>query len=251
MIRFHALGATTTLLLIATASGQAPSGSDPFGNPAGSDPFGNRVGEVRPANTPRVTADPFASNKVPNPGIKKPVDGDSLCNEQRIREALDKKTSISFVELPLTDCAAQLSQEFDIPIMIDTRSLEEIGLSREEPIDISLKIVSLRSILKLMLRDYELTYRIDQEVMIITTIESAEQNPSVWAHRLPASLVGHEAEFLKTLTTTIQPDSWREQGGHGAATLIGSVLVVSTTEEVHTSVVDLIEKADDALGATQ
>jgi hypothetical protein len=54
--------------------------------------------------------------------------------------------------------------------------LEEIGLSADQPVSITLKNVTLRSFLRLMLRELDLTYMIKDEVMQITTIEAAEQN---------------------------------------------------------------------------
>ena len=96
--------------------------------------------------------------------------------ERRIQSALGDETSFSFVELPLSDAVQQISEAHDIPIVVDSRALEEIGLSAEEPVNISLKNVSLRSFMRLMLRENELTYMIKDEVMQITTVEAAEQN---------------------------------------------------------------------------
>ncbi len=96
--------------------------------------------------------------------------------ERRIQSTLGDETTQSFVELPLTDAIRQISEAHDIPIVVDERALEEIGLSAEEPVTMSLKNVSLRSFMRLMLRELDLTYMIKDEVMQITTIEAAEQN---------------------------------------------------------------------------
>ncbi|MFK8113794.1 MAG: VWA domain-containing protein [Rubripirellula sp.] len=96
--------------------------------------------------------------------------------ERKLQLALSEETSASFVELPLSDAIQQISEKHEIPIVVDSRALEEIGLSAEEPISLTLKNVSLRSFLRLMLRELDLTYMIKDEVMQITTVEQAEQN---------------------------------------------------------------------------
>ena len=96
--------------------------------------------------------------------------------ERRIQAALGDETSLNFVELPLSDAVQQISETHGIPIVVDNRALDEIGMSAEDPVNLSLANVSLRSFLRIMLRDLDLTYVIKDEVMQITTTEAAEQN---------------------------------------------------------------------------
>ncbi|MEL6108777.1 MAG: VWA domain-containing protein, partial [Planctomycetota bacterium] len=96
--------------------------------------------------------------------------------ERRIEATLSQETSQSFLETPLSDAVQQLSDTHDIPIVIDNRALEEIGLDSDTPVTLDLKNVTLRSFLRLMLRDNDLTYLIKDEVMQITTTEAAEDN---------------------------------------------------------------------------
>ncbi len=64
----------------------------------------------------------------------------------------------------------KVAEDHDIPIVLDTKALEELGLSSDTPINISLKNVSLRSFLRLMLKEHDLTYMIKDEVMKITRL---------------------------------------------------------------------------------
>ncbi len=97
-------------------------------------------------------------------------------SEERIRNALRQKTRLEFVETPLQDAVEYLSELHDIPIVIDTRALELVGFGSDTLVTKELKGISLRSALNLLLRDLELTYMIQDEVLQITTPEVAEAN---------------------------------------------------------------------------
>lgn len=91
-----------------------------------------------------------------------------------IEELLAESVTIDFLETPLSEIVAVLEEEHGIEIEIDARSLDEIGLSTDTPITKRLSGISLRSALKLMLRDLGLTYLIEDEVLQITTPDTAE-----------------------------------------------------------------------------
>lgn len=98
--------------------------------------------------------------------------------EKRITAALDDQTTVNFADLPLIDAVQFLSRTHEIPIILDTLSIEEAGLLVDEPINLILAGVTLRSVLKIMLGDLELTYIIEDEVMKITTVEVANERLS-------------------------------------------------------------------------
>ena len=97
--------------------------------------------------------------------------------EQRISDALTsplKSTGLDFTEEPLESVVNFLQDEYDIPIQLDTPSLEDAGLTVDEPVTVNLKNITLRSALRLMLKRMQLTYVIRDEVLMITTPEEAE-----------------------------------------------------------------------------
>ena len=97
--------------------------------------------------------------------------------EERINEALRsplKASGLDFTEEPLENVVNFLQEEYEIPIQLDEPALEDAGLTRDEPITMTLQNVTLRSALRLMLKQSQLTYIISDEVMIITTPEEAE-----------------------------------------------------------------------------
>jgi hypothetical protein len=96
----------------------------------------------------------------------------------KIRAALDGETSFEFTELPLTDVVKYLSDKHDIEIQLDTKVLEEASIGIDTPVTRSLKGITLRSALRLMLGALDLTYVIKDEVLLITTPDKASNELS-------------------------------------------------------------------------
>jgi type II secretory pathway component GspD/PulD (secretin) len=153
--------------------------------------------------------------------------------EAKILAALQDETTQSFVETPLEDAIQVISKFHDIPIIVDRRALEEVGLTPDTPVNLDLKNVSLRSFLRLMLRELDLTYLIQDEVMQITTTEAAEQNLITRVYRLPDSLVKDASRVLEVTQGAVVPDTWSTVGGPSTAASIDHVLVISSTSDVH------------------
>ena len=70
----------------------------------------------------------------------------------------------------------QLGAEYEIPIQLNKTALEEAGIGTDSPVNIALHNISLRSALRLLLKNFQLTYIIQDEVLIITTKEDAEKD---------------------------------------------------------------------------
>lgn len=91
----------------------------------------------------------------------------------RISAALNGETAIDFHEAPLSEVVAYLHDLHDIPIVLDLRAMDDVGLASDTPITVNLKGISLRSAMRLVLRDLELTYIVADGVLQITTPDSA------------------------------------------------------------------------------
>jgi hypothetical protein len=95
-------------------------------------------------------------------------------SEERIHAALNKTTELDFVEAPLKDVVQYLADLHSIPLVLATKKLSEAGIDPDTPVTKKLNGVTLRSALRLLLRDLELTYLVRDEVVQITTPEDAE-----------------------------------------------------------------------------
>jgi hypothetical protein len=91
-----------------------------------------------------------------------------------IGQAMAKPIRLEFIETPLEDVVAFLADQSRIPIQIDRRSLDAVGVGTDTPITKNLKEVSVRSALRLILDDLGLTFIIDHEVLLISSPDRAE-----------------------------------------------------------------------------
>jgi hypothetical protein len=95
-------------------------------------------------------------------------------NESKILAALDEKTELDFADQPLEEVIDYLQQRHEIPIQLDGRALSDAGVGTDTPITRSIKGITLRSALKLLLSELDLTYVIRNEVLMITSKTEAE-----------------------------------------------------------------------------
>ncbi|WP_437185478.1 VWA domain-containing protein [Planctomicrobium sp. SH668] len=98
-------------------------------------------------------------------------------NEKKIYDVLEQQTSVEFPGTPLKDAISFLATQHNIPIILDTKALEDESVSDDLEINLVISGIKFRNALKLMLEkvagDAELTYIIEDEVMKITTVTKA------------------------------------------------------------------------------
>ena len=92
-----------------------------------------------------------------------------------IRAALDQNTNFNFTERPFYGVIDYLKQRHGIEIELDTRALDDASIPRDTPVTRSIKGVTLRSALNLLLDHLDLTYMIQNGVLKITTKEEAQK----------------------------------------------------------------------------
>ena len=104
--------------------------------------------------------------------------------ERRIYSALRQplRAPISEIEAPLNQILNLISEDYNIPIQFDTTALDAVAVSPEVEVTIDIGNVTLKSALELILKNAgaeDLTYIIDNEVLLITTQEEAEKRLQV------------------------------------------------------------------------
>ncbi len=97
--------------------------------------------------------------------------------EEVIYEKLDSQIDAKYVNRPIKEVMEQLSAVLNIPIVVDNRALEEARLDSSQPVTLDLPgSIPLKNALNLMLREYDLTYMVDNDVLNITTQDRKKAN---------------------------------------------------------------------------
>ena len=154
----------------------------------------------------------------------------------RIEAALNTEATFDYLDQPLKDVVKDISFNHNIPILIDTKALEEFGIDTGRRITRSLKGIRLRSALRLMLRELELTYVIRDEVLQVTTPEVAVSALSTRfycvAELLPPN--GDGQVLVELIKTFVAPDTWDGSDGLPSVVYIEHLdsLAVRQTEDV-------------------
>ena len=181
-------------------------------------------------------------------------EGDSSMSK-RIEKALAiplHQTGLDYVDQPLEDVVAQLADEYGIPIHINTPALKKVGISSDTKINLSIHNVTLRSALRLMLRSHQLTYVIEDEVLVITTPEDAESDLKLCVYDV-RRLVGDNGDLaqlidiIDIIRSCVLADTW-DKDGKGIADIRPfrpGLLVITQTHSAHDEIRKLLTTLDE------
>ncbi len=121
-----------------------------------------------------------------------PVRGDDLPrhllaeDESRaeILHHLDALTDLEFADTPLSDVVDYIKNKHKFEIQLDSKGLTDAAVDPSAPVTKSVKGISLRSALRLILEEFDLTYAIQDEVLKITSKEKADEVLITQVYRL-------------------------------------------------------------------
>jgi hypothetical protein len=154
-----------------------------------------------------------------------------------VQARLQRPAKVECVEMPLKDVVKYLETEYELPLVLSTKKLEEASVSPDTPVTISLSGVTLDSLLRQMLKDLELVVVVRNSVAQITTPEDAESQLVLVGypiHDLVATPYGPDYDSLvELISSTIRPASWGGVGGPGAIDYVAGWLLIPQTMDVH------------------
>lgn len=205
-----------------------------------------------------LAAGPIARAMDPKPDPKaKPVrelppavDSQAAC--AAIRAALQRPVPMEFSETPLHEVLNYLRDMLRIPIVVDHRGFDDVGVAPDSPITFALQGVSTRSALNLLLSPLNLDYVVTNEVLLITTSEKVDECRTARVYEVADLVLVRNAKdqvesdfdrLIDVITTTVEPHNWDTVGGPGsiAPYKIGApLLVVCQTDRVHEKIEDLL-----------
>ena len=167
--------------------------------------------------------------------------------ELALARHLDK--DMAFNETALRDVVTGFREVLQVPVVLDTKALEDAGIDLDTPITFDNQGMSARATLRRILGDLDLTSMIRDEALVITTKEKASEELDVRLYPLPWGYRTQGAVDFQTLIDLIQntvggPGAWADAGGNGVIRPLGdgaaAMLVVTQTAEVHDAVEGLL-----------
>jgi hypothetical protein len=171
--------------------------------------------------------------------------------EKALLDALQKPISVDFSGDTFSSVIEYLQKLTGQTIVMDKQALEEANVTYDTPVTLRLPKVSLRTVLKRMLGDLNLTYVIKEESIQITTPARAKEMMVTRAYYV-GDLVGMANVFygpalnqlqmiqsigtiINTVQSQIDPATWQANGGSATIVYdpISMSLIIKASAEVH------------------
>ena len=157
-----------------------------------------------------------------------------------------------FSDRKLSEVVEDIAEQYKINVLVDHRALEEIGVTVNSPVTISIKNVKLKSALRYILKEIDLTYIYRDETLWITTYDGCEANLLDRIYWIEGTAYDRDTldDLIMLVQTTISPDTWEALGGPSTMSTSPNsgrpFLLVSTTRAVHDEIEQLLKELRDA-----
>ncbi|MDC0936399.1 hypothetical protein OAS39_08935 [Pirellulales bacterium] len=209
--------------------------------------------------------DPLGSSPPDGAESARPAPSNSsagLDAEARIEAVLAQPLTapLEFPETALNQVLEFLSEDYGIPIVIDSAAFDTLAISPDTDVNIHIRHTTLDSALKLMLRSPALegiVHVIDHEVLLLTSRDVANSTLKPRVYRVDDLIRDRrtgELDFdslISLIIYSVAVDSWQENGtGEGAIQpLTPGILVISQTRPVHAQITKLLAEIRNAKNA--
>lgn len=98
---------------------------------------------------------------------------EETAQREAVERALDKNVEIAFDNTPLAEVAKRLSEISGLKVELDSPGLKDAGIELNTRVTLSLKQITLRSALKILLRRVDRTYVVKEGSLMITSPDKA------------------------------------------------------------------------------
>lgn len=176
-----------------------------------------------------------------------------VAGDARVLKALEEPAEFALVDAELGKFVEQVTDKHKISIKLDVAALTADGKGPETILNGKTTDTTLRSALRLFLDEQGLTFVVRNDTLMITTKTAAEVLTATRLYQVHDLIYTPNDPYLRPdfeslielINSTVQPESWRENGGNAAEvkSFRGpgiAVLVVRHTEEGHEQVEKLL-----------
>lgn len=238
--------ASCVLDLITTLA--APTAWDEVGGPCSAGLAGSRLLIRADRGTHAEVARALAELELAYGLRKRPVRRETRA--EAIRHLMySTKISIDAEAQPLGATCQRVAGQAGLSVFFDMAALGDAGVALNTPCRLHAVELTLATALRLLLEEFDLTWAIRNEMLVVTSREVCE---SMLTYRFFAvadlcpprprvSAVGEE-ELAEIVTTLVAPTTWDVVGGPGAIQPLPRMLLASQTEEVLADIEALLKR---------
>jgi len=155
---------------------------------------------------------------------------------------LAAKATVEFKEAPITEVVEWLREKQKIPVLVDKRAIDGIGVFLTDPaVSDRLDDAPIYLLLN-RLRSEGLAWTYQDDILHLTTPDVLKENLTMTPYNIGDLIdAGYEARRLEELIPAIiDPFEWEDVGGPGGLSMIGDVLFVSQTNEIQYKIQSLL-----------
>jgi hypothetical protein len=179
----------------------------------------------------------------------------TLRAEAAIRQSLAKPVQLRYAAMPLESVVDDLQVKVGIPIRLDRKALDDIGVGLDAPVTFGASNISAKAAIALILRQLHLTAITRYEVLLVTTPVEAATMLETRVYEV-SDLLSYYKEsdyrqpnvdsLIDLITSNILDSSWDRVGGPGSICPYQApglkAIVVSQTDRVHKDIEVLLSQ---------
>lgn len=176
-----------------------------------------------------------------------PTKSDFLKDPDLFPKFLAEKSGCNFSDEPLADALQFLANQHEFDLRIKVAAFEAAGTTTDSPVTLKFDeespvSVTLEELLNLILRPLELGWRVDGDVLIVSTIDDLNSDYIAKQYDLARTLhVGHSIELIKRVIHATGIGRWEESdNGRGTITTRGDMLIIRQTYTAHRGISRLL-----------
>lgn len=159
-----------------------------------------------------------------------------------VYKPLAKKVSISFEETSIREVVTWLRKEAGVTVLLDEADLTDANILLSEPVTDRLNNEPLYLLLD-RLQSISLGWYVEDDILHITTLAVAMEHLSTVPHNVGNFLDnGFDPDDLtEAIISGTDGSRWEEQGGVGTLVLLGDVLFIRQSDDMHRKVSGILQ----------
>jgi type II secretory pathway component GspD/PulD (secretin)/tetratricopeptide (TPR) repeat protein len=99
-----------------------------------------------------------------------------------IAKKLEEPISLNLADQTLGEAITFIQNYTGLNVILDPKALNDEGLSRDSKVNLNVTSVRLRTALKFMLRPLGLTYKVEDDVLLITSPQASQDRTVTWTY---------------------------------------------------------------------